>query len=364
MAGLSSITRQASADDNDRVTVLIDGDEFAYWSKVEINLAMDAFASVSFVAPFDPGNANLRKALRPFSFKPLELRIGGEAIFVGKLVGVHPSADKDTSSVEVTGYALPGVLEDCSIPAKYLPIELKDLDLQQILTAVSSPFGVEASVDGDPGANFATVKYEKDEKALSFIMSLIRQRNMIVNSDAEGKMLCYRPDAPGRAVAELEYGIPPVTSMEAELNPREYFSELTGFAATKKKKLGTSHTVENAWLTDVLRPSNFTLDDTESADVPAAVEARLGRMYANACSFTTNVSTWRDKNGSLWKPGTIANMLAPKLMVYQPYDFLIRSVSLTRDENSKHASLSLILPGSFTGGHPDSLPWDEPGFGA
>jgi hypothetical protein len=45
-------------------------------------------------------------------------------------------------------------------------------------------------------------------------------------------------------------------------------------------------------------------------------------------------------------------------MVYGPFNFVVRSVTLTRDRNSKTAELDLVIPGSFSGKIPEVLPWE------
>jgi prophage tail gpP-like protein len=84
----------------------------------------------------------------------------------------------------------------------------------------------------------------------------------------------------------------------------------------------------------------------------------MGRMYANAAPYTAKVSTWFAPDGALWEPGDTVTVHAPDAMIYEPYDFTIRKVSLQRSKSSETASLDLILPGSLDGKIPETLPWD------
>jgi prophage tail gpP-like protein len=82
-------------------------------------------------------------------------------------------------------------------------------------------------------------------------------------------------------------------------------------------------------------------------------------MFANAIAYNLQVATWRDASGNLWEPNTIVRVLAPGLMIYRPFDFVVRSVILDKDKEKETATLDVMVPGSFArtaeiGG----LPWD------
>jgi hypothetical protein len=101
------------------------------------------------------------------------------------------------------------------------------------------------------------------------------------------------------------------------------------------------------------------LGDTESADVPKAVRAAVGRMVASVVSYTVeDLPTWRDPQGALWTPNRTVTLLAPEAMVYRETELLIRSVTLKQNPEAETATLGLVLPGTFGGQLPEALPWD------
>jgi prophage tail gpP-like protein len=101
------------------------------------------------------------------------------------------------------------------------------------------------------------------------------------------------------------------------------------------------------------------VSDTESADVPLATMAMVGRMVANVVSYTVDgLPGWRDPHGNLWRPNTTVVLEAPGVMVYKETELMIRSVRLTQTAAIETASLELVLPGVFGGEMPTSLPWD------
>jgi len=84
----------------------------------------------------------------------------------------------------------------------------------------------------------------------------------------------------------------------------------------------------------------------------------MGRMVCNIVSYSLRVDTWRDPAGNLWEPNTSINLLAPDVMIYNNYEFIIRSIEFETDSNTQTATLNVVLPGSFSGEIPSNLPWD------
>src|SRR5699024_7629400 len=135
-----------------------------------------------------------------------------------------------------------------------------------------------------------------------------------------------------------------------------YYSEITGLAKTRVGRGGSSYTVTNPRLQGVVRPHTFQVNDTDSPDLPAAVAAKMGRMFGNMVSYSAEVPTWRDPSGALWAPNSTVTLQAPGAMVYRETELVIREVTLKQDADSHSASLSLMMPGAFSGEIPEVLP--------
>lgn len=345
----------------ERVSVRIDGERYEFWSAIEIRLALDTFSTVTLTAPFEPKRKEFRQVFRPFSFKPLQIDVGDKRLFTGTLVGVHPEATPEGATVEVTGYSLPGVLEDCTAPAANVPHEYKKLGLRAIAEAIAAPFGLKVRFRADEGAKFDKVALEEEQRLFAFLSELARQRNVVWSSTPEGDLLCWQSVEPGNPVARFVEGESPVSVVRGDFSPQEYFSEITGFCASKRGRKGSKHTVKNPWLPRVIRPMSFKLDDTEPADTPEATRSKLGRMFGQIAAFTMeNLPTWRDPNGDLWNPNTTLMLTAPSAMIYRRSELLARTVTLKQTAESETAELGLVLPGAYSGKAPTFMPWDEP----
>lgn len=372
------------ADDDD-VSILIDQEEFTAWPSVDIHLALDTFASVEFEAPFEKDRREFRDLFRPFSFKPVEVRVAAAGsggglldavglgaapsnpgrIFNGTLLGIDPDADAEKSVVKVSAYSLPGVLQDCMAPADSTPIEFEGLDLREIAKSITAAYGLELDFRAPPGAVFDKVKLDVDRRLFDFLAELAKQRNIVISSTPEGALLCWQSVTGTTPVARLRDDEQPVTKVSASFSPQTYFSEITGFATARKKRKGKNarkgsrFTELNPRLTGILRPMSFTLGDTEDAGAPEATRAKLGRMFGNMAQYAVNVATWRDPQGDIWRPNTTVTLLAPDAMVYTESQFLVRTVDLHQDAEKSTAVLGLVLPGAFSGTVPEVLPWEE-----
>lgn len=343
----------------DLVSVVIDGKEFGSWSEINLTLPMDSFSTVGLAAPFESSRLEFRETFRPFTFKPIEVLVDGDTLFAGTLVAIASARDANRSSAAVGGYSLPGVLQDCGGDIASFPFEFKGLGLRDIATALVEPFGLSVQFDAEEGAKFDKVKLEADRSIASFLAELAQQRNLIVGNTTDGKLLCHRSIVSGKPVARLRENAQPVVSVSNAFDPQRYFSKLTGFSLTKRGKVGSAYTAQNPFLSNVLRPKTFKVADTEDGDTPAATQAKMGRMFANACPFSAEVATWRDPQGAMWRPNTSVVLHAPDAMVYRETEFIVRSVSLHQDANKSTAALDLVLPGAFSGEIPEVLPWAE-----
>ncbi len=344
---------------DDEITLTIDGVEFIGWTNATLVSPMDSFASVEFSAPFEPQHKRFRDAFRPFSFAPCEVAIDGKRQFKGTIVDVAPDGGANKSESTIKAYSLPAVLNDCKAPASSVPLQFKKLGLREITKALTQPFGLDVDFRADEGSRFAKVKLSVVEKVYEFLIELAQQRGIVLGSTADGKLLCWQSVKPGSPVAHLRDDAPPLLHVSAKFSPQDYYSEVTGFARAKRSRKGSKYTALNPFLTAVLRPFSFQLDDTEKADAPAAAKAKLARMFAEVASYTAEVATWRDPAGKLWASNTTIGVHAPSAMIYSDYEFLIRSVAFEQTSDSRTASLELVMPGVFSGETPTSLPWSE-----
>lgn len=350
--------QSAASATEDEVAVLINGDRFRFWDNIRIVRSIDSMDVVEFGAPFDAQAPGFKESFRPFAFKPVTITVGGAALFTGTMVSINPVIENAQKIISVSGYSLPGVLNDCTPPASSFPLEFNDLSLREIASELAAPFGINVKFKADPGPVFERVALEPGKKILSFLIDLAKERNLIVASSSLGDLVFLQSSEGGVSVANFAQGSAPLLSVAPFFSPQEYYSHITGIEPVVVGLEGSQYTVKNPRLLGVVRPLTFNAPDTLDADVIATVEAKAGRMFANMVSYSVRVATWRDPSGNLWQPNTSIKLLAPDAMVYSEYEFIIRSIQFEQDSTTQTATLNLVIPGSFSGKIPESLPWD------
>lgn len=340
------------------ISLKIDGKIFNYWSEIKINRSIDSIDSIEFVAPFDHEAPGFRDTFKPFSYKPVTVEADGRLLFTGTMINPRVQLGPGEKSISVSCYSACGALMDCTAPASMYPIEYDSQGLRDIAGALLQPFNVGLTFSDDQGAVFERVSLDPEQVIFDFLSGLAKQRGLLLSSDEAGALLIWRPVSVGLPVARLTEGSGPLISVQPFFSNQEYYSHITGIEPVVVGLAGSQYTVRNERLSGIMRPFCFQVPDTLDADVKSATEAKAGRMFGNAVSYQVAVNTWEDSRGSLWVPNSIIKLLAPSAMIYNEYAFTIRSIELTKTASEETAALDLVLPGSFEGRQPESLPWD------
>ena len=358
-----NVAQVAPSSNTSECALKIDGNRFRFWTTLRVVRSIGAIDIVEFTAPFDPTVRAQRDAFRPMTFKEVEVTVDGERLFLGTMLTPSPELTPNSSTMHVSAYAKPGVLADCTIPAGtfYPQNEILGETLEGIAKLYADPFGIEVKFEqaNSVGAAFPQVAITTTKKILTFLADLAKQRNLVIGSTVDGALEFRKGTDQLFPQARLEQGASPVLEVVPNFSPQEYYSSITGLEPVIVGGAGSVHTVRNPHLPGVVRPLTFKVNDAIGGDVPTATNANMGRMFGNAATYSVTVDTWRDEDGFLWEPNITVELLAPGAMVYTPYKFLIRSVTFTRDATEERATLDLVMPGSFSGKIPDSLPWDE-----
>ena len=347
-------------DSNNETSVLIRGRRFRYWEKITIQRSIDSVDQIGLVAPFESDNPDYREAFRPFRFDPIEVNVNGQPLFTGRIVPVRPSLSNAGNSVAISAYSDAGLLSDTTAPGSKAPLEFDEMNLQDIATSLAKPYGVGVQFDDEPGPAFERVALNAKEKVMPFLAKLAKQRGLVISSTPRGALLFRKSvDGTGQPIAVFEQGQSPMFKIEADFNEQEYYSSVTGVEPQILFLPGEQYTVKNPYLDNVQRPHVFDVPDVQGGDLKEAVAAKLGRMFANAATYTITVPTWRDPKGNLWEPNTVVKVTAPGVMIYDAFKFIIRTVQMEREGDVELATLNLILPGGFSSQIPYALPWGE-----
>ncbi len=354
----TDLPTELPSDRPDEVALRINGQRFRFWPGMQITRSVDSIDSVTFRAPFEYEAPGFRETFRPFTYPTIDVSIDGVPLFTGTLVTVTPMVSATARAIEVSGYGRPGVLNDCMPPASAFPLEFNGATLKVIAEKLCFPFGVAVDFAGSPGAAFKRVACDPGQKVLPFLAGLAQQRALVISSTEVGALRFAQSTTTGVPVVVLVQGQSPLMSVSPAFQAQEYYSDVTGLEMVRAGRTGSKYTARNSRLSGVVRPYNFRVADSTSGDVRTATESKLARMFASMASYSVQVDTWRDPTGALWAPNTLVSLEAPDAMVYNPYTFLVRTVTFERSDTVTTATLNLVMPGAFAGRIPDVLPWD------
>lgn len=352
-----NIPQNVDSGDINETAVRINNRRFRFWDRIEILRSIDSLSTVNLGVPFEPDMPDFKDSFKPFSYSGVDVLIGGDPLFSGFMMNIVPVINPKSNTISVNAYSLPGVLMDCTAPSNAFPLEWNKQGLQEIAATLTSFFGLGVDFRVDQGAIFDQVSLNPGKKVLPFLIDLAKKRNLIISNTVSGHLLFWRSINVGNPVAILNDGSP-LLNISPQFNAQGYYSDITAIEPVTFYSNGSQMTIKNPWLRDVVRPNSFPIQDTENADLAAAIDSRIGRMFGNMASYNIEVDTWRDQSGKLWEPNTTILLTSSRAMIYNQYEFLIRTVTLKRDKKTEMAILNLVMPGAFSGKIPESLPWD------
>ena len=350
----------ALSDSEQDVSIVIDGKEFTGFTGYDINLSFDSFDTFSFTAPYDYSIAELASTIVPFAFKSCEVYYGGNLLFKGTLLTPDPELAAKSSEITLQGYPLCAVLNDCMLPPTKYPLPCNGINMKGIAEAAAACYSIPVNFDGDVGGDFTEVSIEPTEKILDFLSKLSKQRNLLFTNNENGQLVFFNAKAE-KAFAAFSEGVLPLLSIKPKFGAQAFFSHITGFNKTDAEYPSLSYTYENKYLINkgILRHHTITVDDAETAsDLENAVRSYAGRMFADCVSFELECEGHANEHKEIFKKGMTVCVRAPGAMIASDTNFIARNVHLKRTKEGKTTSLTLVLPGSYTGELPEAFPWE------
>lgn len=321
----------------------IDGKEFKQFSKYSINLSFDAIASTfSF------------SALRDFAPKPFEYNDcvitddDGFRYITGTVLNVTKAATKKEQLVNVSGYSLPGVLEDSQIPVSIYPLQSDKLTLEQIIEKVLNPFDVKFNVDTFLWKTFRQVyaksNAEPGETVKSYINRLVSQKGVVMTNSVSGSIVFTRV-RPGKLkpVATFAEGNPGVFEMGLVTNGQAMHSKITVLRqASKKTGRGLQATIQNPYVNTTREKTKIlNADSTDLRDIEAAARNELGNEIAQGINL-------KIKTTKLVLPGNSVKVTSEKLGLNANTVFFVQNTTIRGDIKNEVYELDCVPIDAYT----------------
>lgn len=324
----------------------IEGDYYNFFSGLTINLKLDSVASVfGFDVRFNPENAAHRKLFKPLSYKTVELyNAAGVLIFTGTIINHKFNSTEKPELLSLSGYSLPGVLEDVTVPVSDYPLESINRSLKDVAQRLLGLFDIKLIIDAS-ATTASDIIYKKSvasptDSIKGYLAKLTSQRNLVLSHTAAGEILIYKP-ATAKPVYFFNTGN--TSKMTFEVNGQTMHSKISVIRQPSEDNAGvsTADTVDNK-LIPVFRPKTKILSSGEDTDVKNAADNELANEL-KAINLSISLNRVEDI-----APGSIVEVLNPELFLFKKTKFMVIDVIIKTDTNSETSDFKLVLPETFT----------------
>lgn len=338
----------------DSILLTVSGQRYTGWEGLSITRFLDEVSSIAFSTSWDPSNRALAQLFVPLARQEIEVDTGrGERLLTGLITAGAPTADTESRMLPLGGFGLPGLLD----LTRLNDTEFNKVKLDEVARKIAQSAGdIPIDFRADPGAVFEQAKLEHNKSPWSFLVDLARPRGVLLADSPAGQLLAWQAES-GEPVMELEEGKAPCGEVSVTLGS-DWHAEIVGYAGAKRGRTGSSHREKNPFFVGSYPTTHeYEESDTKPADLPRAVKAKLGRMLGSAISWTVTLPGLRDPSGALFAPNTIVRLLHPSTFLYRATDLLVRAVTYEISGETLSSTLTLVLPGSYSGVLPEAMPW-------
>lgn len=328
---------------------------FVFFNDFSLASSLDSVASsFSFTVKHEKDNPNHKNLFRPLSFHKVEFFNDKNQLFFTGTIVSHKFSSKETPElVQLSGYSLPGILEDCTIPYSAYPLESIASNLKEITEKILKNFGLSLVVDKSVFREVST-SYKKsvakpEGVIKDYLSKLAAQRNVIVSHDRHGRLVYFRPDANAKSVQK--YNEQNTTEMSLDVNGQGMHSELTILRQQNgkdKSSSSKSDTIQNP-LVKKFRPSVQIMTEGEDTETKGAVENYLADELKNI-KVQININRW---DGMMI--GDIIEVHNHEIFLFKNVRMMVESTTINENSDGRTMSISAVLPETFSGKIPKTI---------
>jgi prophage tail gpP-like protein len=323
-----------------------------FFNEFTLDLRYDSVGSTfSFSLYFDPNNDVHRFLWQPGHYHVVSVEHNGELLIRGFVLSqsFNNSPTKKLSSI--SGYSLPGVLEDCQIPPSVYPLQFDGQTLAQITRHIlgyfhqkNSPIKlvVDPIVSAEVNSVFDKTTANETQSVKDYLSSVASQKNVIMSHTPEGDLLYTKANTTKAPIFHFHKGLPS-TSMELTFNgqPMHQTISLLKQASEDGGNAG-DETIRNPYVPFVRRPKVKKQSSGTDNDTGNAARMALSEELKNI-TLKIETSIW-EIDGLIIKPNNTITVTNDELYLPKRSKWFIESVSLKGNEKQNTAVLNCVLP--------------------
>lgn len=341
----------------------------SYFNDATVNLKYDAVASTFQLSYyFDPENVDHKELSCVGHYHVCELidNETGELILKGIVLSIAFDSQAEKTLVNISGYSLPGILEDCEIPptdreGNRISLQSDNLSLREVAEKYVKIFGIgiviHQIVKADMEIKYPQIEAKETESVKNFLATLCSQVDITMTHDRFGNLVFTREilQAP---VYHFEKQRLPGVKLKLAFNGQGVHSLIwvLGQADFEGVNKAESEPLVNPYIpnqNNIFRPKVATQSKKSENAVDVDESARNIRAgETRNLSLTIEMDRW-DFNGKIIRPGMTIAVTNPDVYLYRKTNFFIESVTLHESADKlKTATLQCCPPEAFTGTEP------------
>jgi len=344
------------------VTLFIDGEEKPVPSGTEIITNFDTCCdTLTTRFAWDSNDKKQRKLWQPTKLKDYEIYISGEQITGGKLESVYPNVTASTSYIDVSGRSHTLKLEKSVFPVSSYPLEREGENLIQILEWATGLFGLKSEnrskIDSELKTKFDKTSADNSTKIWEYLARLATIKSRVLHSSTDGRSLVIDSPENKKPVQHFEEGKDGFSLPNFGYNTATLFGNF----------IGSSESADTPAKMETYKDLNFDedsysyiqLDDSADGETAKSLQYQAVKSYRDffTAQFTP-AGGMLNQSGKIWRAGQLITIKAPSVMIYNDFEFMIRSVKMTVGAEKTNVILSIIPPDVYSGKPLKKMPWD------
>ncbi len=353
---------------------------FLYFNEVIIDTRLDTVASTfTFFAKYDPDIPGHKELFKPLSYAKIEFFDDDDRLLsTGRIVRWSSKSTSEPNLWQLSGYSLPGVLDDCQIPYNLYPLESNYKNLAQITDRLLKPFDLKNIVydivTKECAQAIAKTVAKPEETIKDYICSVANQKNVVVSHDIHGNLIMFRPDVKGKP--KLTLTSENTLTMELDVDGTRIHSHITTLRQPSRggnpdEAFGSINiNVKSFDDLDQDRGQTFKVSSVDTVVNP------LVKVYRPTVDRLTRLSFYDTNRAALnlratelkniridfsldhWAKisiGDIIEVINPELYINNKVKMVLESTVITENSKQKTMTGSLVLLETFTGDEPQNI---------
>lgn len=333
-----------------------------YFNNFNLSLKYDSLGSTfSFGFYFNPENPEHRLFAQIGQYQLARIEHNGKLLITGFVLSQALGRSPQEEIKNFSGYSVPGVLEDSTIPISIYPLQSDGLSLKQIAQKILKPFvikmDIDPSVEGLMNQVFEKSTAEPAETVKDVLTKLAVQKGIIISHTPNGHVLFTRAKTDNPPILDFQYGVIG-TDIKISFNGQGMHTPITVVKqASKKGGNAGQFSIDNPYIpaeTTAFRPKTIIQSSGDDNDTEKVARIALATEIKDNIKLIISTDRW-EVNGDVVTPNNTITVTAPELYINRKTLFFIEQVDLVGNSESATAVLTCVLPEAYNGKTPKNI---------